>query len=127
MQISNHVISALLGGIIGVGGSAAFLLPKINELNSEIATRPPILVVDMAKLAVDSVPIGAGEAAIKEHFRNTQSVINKFSKAGFLILARENIISSPHDLMLNEDDLPVNSYLKNAGKENESGSDVSFE
>jgi len=127
MQLSNHAISAIVGGILGVGGSASYLLPKINELNNQIAMRPPILVVDMAKLAIEAVPVGAGEEAIQEHFRNTQTVINRFTSAGFLILSRETVISSPHDLMLNQDDLPANKLIKHQDGADRHGSDSPVE
>ena len=111
MSTANLVVSAFVGGVLGFIGSAAYLVPKINNVESELAMRPQVLVVDMAKLAIDSVPRGAGKEAIEEHFRNTQAVISKFRDAGFLVLPRENVISAPADLMLNKKDLPPNKML----------------
>ena len=79
--------------------------------------RPPVLVVDMAKLAVESVPVGSGKAAIEEHFHNTQAVISKFRDAGFLILSIENIVSAPNDLMLKAEDIPANRHI--SGEKND--------
>ncbi|MFC1336969.1 MAG: hypothetical protein G8D89_21630 [gamma proteobacterium symbiont of Clathrolucina costata] len=106
MNNANLVVTAIIGAIIGFGGSFAYFSPKISELEQEVSLRPPVIVVDMAKLALDSVPVGSGKAAIEEHFRNTQAVISKFREAGFLVLSRENIISAPKQLMLDVDDLP---------------------
>lgn len=127
MNISNHAISAIFGGLLGIAGSAGYMLPKISELQNQMADRPPVLVVDMAKLAIDSVPVGAGEAAIKEHFRNTQEVIKKFKNAGFLILPRENIIASPAALMLNQNDLPANTQIKKKETNDENRTSQSLE
>lgn len=111
MSTANLAVSAFVGGVLGFIGSTAYLTPKINLVESELAVRPPVLVVDMAKLAIDAVPRGAGKEAIEEHFRNTQAVITKFRDAGFLVLPRENIISAPADLMLDKEDIPQNTTL----------------
>ncbi|MCG7878829.1 MAG: hypothetical protein AB2669_07910 [Candidatus Thiodiazotropha endolucinida] len=111
MSTANLVVSAFIGGVIGFAGSFSYFTPKIGSLEEQVALRPPVLVVDMAKLAVESVPVGSGKAAIEEHFRNTQAVISKFREAGFLILSRENIVSAPNDLMLDAEDIPANRHL----------------
>lgn len=111
MSNSNLIITALIGGLIGFGASFAYFEPKHKSLTDEINLRPPVLVVDMTKLAVDSVPVGSGKAAMNEHFRQTQAVIDKFKEAGFLVIPRENIISSPSDLMLDAADLPPNKHI----------------
>lgn len=118
MSTANLFVSTFIGGVIGFAGSFSYFTPKIGYLEEQVALRPPILIVDMAKLAAESVPVGAGKLAIEEHFRNTQGVISKFRKAGFLILSRENIESAPDDLMLTADDIPANSH--NSGGVNDS-------
>lgn len=114
MSTANLVVAAFIGGVVGFAGSFSYFTPRIDLLNEQVALRPPVLVVDMTKLALDSVPLGSGKAAIDEHFRNTQGVIEKFRDAGFLILPRENIVSAPSDLMLHAEDIPANRHLSGA-------------
>ena len=111
MNTANLIIATIISAMISFGASFAYFSPKLSELNNQVELRPPVLIVDMAKLAIESVPVGSGTAAIDEHFRNTQDVIDKFSDAGFLVLSRENIISAPQDLMLNSDDIPLNIHM----------------
>ena len=113
----NLIIATIIGGVFGFGASYAFFLPKIAELHEQIEMRPPVLVIDMAKLALEAVPMGAGQEAINEHFKNTQAIIDSFKKAGYLILPRENVINAPKDLMLNKSDLPGNIYLELSGED----------
>jgi hypothetical protein len=114
MSTANLVVSAFIGGVLGFAGSFSYFAPKIIEMSDQIDLRPPVLVVDMAKLAVDSVPVGSGKAALEEHFRNTQEVVDRFKEAGFLILPRENVLTAPTDLMLGSEDIPANRHI--AGK-----------
>lgn len=111
MSTENLFVSAFIGGVIGFSGSFTYFIPKINSLQEQVALRPPVLVVDRAKLAAESVPVGSGKAAIEEHFNNTQAVIRKFKEAGFLILPRKNIVSAPNELMLGMEDIPANRHL----------------
>jgi len=110
-SLGSIFIAAFIGAITSFAGSYAYFEPKLASIEEEVALRPPLLVVDMAKLALESVPIGSGEQAINEHFRNTQQVIDKFKDAGFLVLSREYIISAPLDIMLDTEDLPSNQYV----------------
>jgi len=112
MNTRNLMIASIFIGVVGgIVGCVSSLSLRVSNLEFEVALRPPVLVVDMTKLAADSVPVGSGKSAIQQHFRDTQSVVDKFIDAGFIVLSRENIISAPADLMLNVEDLPANRYL----------------
>jgi hypothetical protein len=117
MNVSNGISSAIIGALLGGAASTAYLLPKIDGLKSEIDLRPPVIVVDPAKLAVDSVPVGAGKAAIDEHFRNSEQVIKKFSDAGFIVIHRASLLSVPDKFQIHSEDMPINKHL--ADVENE--------
>jgi len=112
MNLANLIVTAVIGALLGIAGSITYFTPQLTELEEEVKMRPPVLVVDMAKLALDSVPIGSSKAAIEDHFRNTQGVIDKFSDAGFLILSRENIVSAPAHLMLKSEDFTKNKHVE---------------
>lgn len=107
VKFDHVVISVVVSAALGFLAAYMFLQPQINELKDEVALRPPVIVVDMAKLALDSVPVGSPKEDIRLHFARTQTVINKFKDAGFLVIPRENIISAPDDLMLTKDDVSV--------------------
>ena len=116
MSTWNILISILISGVIGFGGSLVYFAPKVSALQEQIVLRPPVIVIDMERLAIESVPVGSGDEAIKEHFRSVESAIDKFQNAGFLIFSRENLLSVPSDLLLNADDLSVNRYLLESSK-----------
>jgi len=107
----NLVVSSALGAVIAFAISFAYFNPKIDKLQQHADATPPIIVVDMAQLALKSVPIGSDKKAIQEHFKNTQHVIDKFKAAGFLVLSSNSVISSPETLQLSESDIPTNQYL----------------
>lgn len=111
MNISNGITAAIIGAVLGVAGSTTYLLPKIDDLKSEIDLRPPVIVVDPAKLAVDSVPVGSGKAAIDEHFRNSEKIIKKFADAGFIVIHRSSLLSVPERFQIHSEDMPVNKHL----------------
>lgn len=111
MNISNAITSTIIGAVLGAAGSTAYLLPKIDALKSEIDLRPPVIVVDPAKLAIDSVPVGSGKAAIDEHFRNTEKFIKKFSDAGFIVIHRGSLLAVPDSFQIHAEDMPVNKHL----------------
>lgn len=113
--MNDTIIAAAIGATVALAGSFGYFLPKVNELEDAVALRPPVLIVDKAKLAMDAVPMGSGKLAIDEHFRNTQSVIERFQDAGFLVLSRQHILSAPGDLMLRVEDLPENAFLQEGG------------
>ncbi|MBP7616110.1 MAG: hypothetical protein KA756_10690 [Steroidobacteraceae bacterium] len=111
MSMANFVVASVSGGLIGLAGSMAYVMPELRDLEEQLALRPPVLVVDRAKLALDAVPPGSGDAAMDQHFRNQHVVIDKFRDAGFLVLSREHLIAAPLDLMLRPEDLTVNPRL----------------
>ena len=79
--------------------------PIVSELQEEIHSRPPVIVFDMARLTLDSLPVGSDSAVISEHFKRVQGAINKFSSAGFVVLSRQHIISAPDSLLVTKDDI----------------------
>ena len=104
-------VSSVLGAVIAFAISYTYFNPKIDQLQQHADATPPIIVVDMAELALKSVPVGSDKKAIREHFKNTQQVIDKFKAAGFLVLSSSSVISSPEILKLNESDIPANQYM----------------
>ena len=112
MNIANFFGPAVMGALLGLASSLAYFTPQLAELEEEVRMRPPVLVVDMAKIALDSVPIGSSKTEIEDHFRNTQRVIDRFRDAGFLILSRENIVSAPIDIMLKPDDFTRYKHIE---------------
>jgi len=117
MDIKAISLSSLLGAVIAMVGCYIYIVPKIDQLQQHADSTPPMIVVDMAHLALTSVPIGSDKQAIGEHFKNTQGVIDKFKDAGFLVLSSSAVISSPEAIQLNESDIPSNKYL--SGNQNE--------
>ena len=111
MNISNAITATIIGAVLGAAGSTGYLLPKINHLKSEIDLRPPVIVVDPAKLAVDSVPVGSGKAAIEEHFRNSEKIIKKFADAGFIVIHRGSLLAVPDRFQIHSEDMPINKHL----------------
>lgn len=107
VKIDHVVLSTVISAALGFLAAYFYLQPQINAVSDEVALRPPVIVVDMAKLALDSVPVGSPKEDIQRHFARTQEAINKFKDAGFLVIPRENIISAPEDLMLSKDDVSV--------------------
>lgn len=107
VKIDHVVISTVISAVLGFLAAYLYLQPQLNAVKDEVALRPPVIVVDMTKLALDSVPVGSPKEDIQSHFARTQEVINKFKDAGFLVIPRENIISAPDDLMLSKDDVSV--------------------
>ena len=110
-------VSSVLGAVIAFSVCYTYFNPKIDQLLQHADATPPIIVVDMAQLALKSVPIGTDKKAIREHFKNTQEVIDKFKAAGFLVLSSSSVISSPEALKLNESDIPANQYLISEAKD----------
>lgn len=91
-----------------------------EDLRDEINSRPPVIVFDMARLALDSVPVGSSTTAINDHFQTVQDTINKFSNAGFLVLSREHIITAPDELLVSTEDIyPYYKMDSNGGLSNE--------
>ena len=107
VKFDHIVLSAVISAVLGFLAAYLYLQPQINAVKDEVALRPPVIVVDMAKLALDSVPVSSPKEDIQRHFARTQEAINKFKDAGFLVIPRENIISAPEDLMLSKDDVSV--------------------
>tara|TARA_B100000446_G_scaffold184352_1_gene206159 strand:- start:41253 stop:41615 length:363 start_codon:yes stop_codon:yes gene_type:complete len=107
VKIDHVVLSTVISAVLGFLAAYLYLQPQLNAVKDDVALRPPVIVVDMAKLALDSVPVGSPKEDIKRHFARTQEAINKFKEAGFLVIPRENIISAPEDLMLSKDDVSV--------------------
>lgn len=110
LKIDHLVFSIVLSAVLGFISAYCFLQPQIDSLEEEVALRPPVIVVDMAKLAIDALPVGAPKEEIQRHFAQTQLVIDKFKAAGFLVLPRETIISAPDDLMLTTADVEVVNF-----------------
>ena len=107
VPVANLVVTTFIGGVMGFAASVAWLSPTLRELNQQLALRPPVLVVDPARLAVETVPVGAGKDAVDAQFQAIQRVIERFAAAGFLVLPRQSIVSTPLDLMLQKEDLPL--------------------
>lgn len=105
------IVSSALGAALSFVICLAYFNPKIDRLQQHADATPPIIVVDMAQLALKSVPIGSSKKSLQEHFKNTQQVIDKFKSAGFLVLSSSSVISSPESLTLTESDIPKNQYL----------------
>lgn len=116
MNTQDTLIAVVIGATIGFGGSVAFLKPKISSLESELAVRPPVLVVDLAKLAVESVPVGSSSEAMDEHFANTRQLIQKFQQEGYIVLARQSTLGVPESFVLHSKDLPTNKHLQAEGR-----------
>ena len=104
-------VSSALAAMIAFAISYTYFNPKIDQLQQHADATPPIIVIDMAQLALKSVPIGSDKKAIREHFKKTQQVIDKFKAAGFLVLSSSSVISSPETLKLNGSDIPANQYM----------------
>lgn len=115
-RIDHLVLSAAAATAIAFASSFFYFNPKLEQLEEEIALRPPVIVVDMTKLAIDSVPIGSSKEDIEAHFEKAQKIIDQFKKAGFLVLPRENIISAPDDLMLTQTDLNTTDSKDETGE-----------
>ena len=107
----NFVVSSVIGAVIAIAFSYMYFGSQIEDLQQHADATPPIIVVDMAQLALKSVPIGSDKRALEEHFKNTQQIIDKFRSAGFLVLSSSSVISSPEILKLNVSDIPTNQFL----------------
>lgn len=112
VKIDHLAFSVVISAVLGFITAYFFLQPQIDNLQEEVALRPPVIVVDMAKLAIDALPVGSPKEDIQRHFEQTQLVIEKFKSAGFLVLPRETIISVPDDLMLTTADVEIGRSSK---------------
>lgn len=104
MNMVSALFSSILGAVVGSGATYFVVNERLNNLSEEIKLRPPVLVVDQLKLASD-VGATASEDELKVFLKRTNVALSKFREAGFLILSREFIVSSPEDVNLTVDDV----------------------
>ncbi|MBC8386361.1 MAG: hypothetical protein H8E09_00805 [Gammaproteobacteria bacterium] len=109
--MANLIITAIIGAMLGFISSVAYFMPKYEAVISELNARPPIVVIDMIKLAADAIPLKADRAATEEHFKNTQNVINKYVDSGYIVLSIEGVMKAPDGMMLTTEDLPRNKHI----------------
>ncbi|MBX2807136.1 MAG: hypothetical protein KTR20_00760 [Cellvibrionaceae bacterium] len=111
MHIQNLIVTGIVSALLGFAGSYVYFKPKLDSLANQQQLSPPLLVVDRIALAARAVPVGSNPKAIKAHFRNTETVIEKFLDGGFMVLDAQSVIGAPEALFLTLDDLPENEYL----------------
>jgi len=111
MSQANLIVAAIAGGAIGFISSVAFLYPKYNDVQQALLERPPIVVMDMAKLAMEALPKTFDKNVSEEHFRNTQILIDQYNEAGYVVLSRQGVVQVPEEFMITLDELPKNIYL----------------
>lgn len=79
------------------------------HVSSELASRPKIITVDMAKLIVKTVPFsgGSGDSQQKMELKmkSIQTTIDAFKKNGYIVIDKNAIVSAPDDYEILEADL----------------------
>jgi hypothetical protein len=108
-NLKDVLVTALLASLLSVVGLAFYMKPTLDRLRDDLALRPPVMVVDMANLAIESVPVGASKDEIDAHFVNAQKAVDRFSEAGYLVILRQSIVSAPAGLTLTPADIQAMS------------------
>lgn len=99
------LVTVLLASLLSAVGLAIYMKPTLDRIRDDLALRPPVMVVDMANLAIESVPVGASKEQIDAHFVNAQKAVARFSEAGYLVILRQSIVSAPAGLTLTTADI----------------------
>lgn len=104
-SLKDLLITALLAALLSAAGLALYMKPALDGIRDDLALRPPVIVADMANLAIESVPVGASKKEIDAHFVKAQDAVDRFAEAGYLVILRQSIVSAPAGLTLSADDI----------------------
>lgn len=91
------LFNAVVAGAVGAG-MAWFLIQQVRE---EVAMRPPVVVVDLADLALNA----SGDAAA--HVDRIREQVKKLRDAGYLVLDGQSVLGAPDDLFVRRPPVPV--------------------
>ena len=105
MDFKSVLIAAIFGGAIGMTASQFLTEKKLAGMRTQLEQRPPVVVIDMMQMALNAVEPGSNQEDIDRHFKQSQEAIVRLQEAGYLVLARENIVAAPKDLFVSQDDL----------------------
>jgi hypothetical protein len=111
MDFKAIVLSIVLSAAFTLIISYAYFNPKIAYLQQHAESTPPIIIIDRARLALQAVPLGTEQKTIEEHFKNVNSLIDKFKKAGFVVLSSTAVLASPEEVNLTVTDITENKHL----------------
>ena len=99
MNARTILVAALLGAAIGFAAARRFPNRRAGELQARLERRPPVVVVDFARLAA-AYPPGASREELDERMAGTRDAIAKLRRAGYLVLDAASVVAAPKDLYL---------------------------
>ncbi|MFO1432509.1 MAG: hypothetical protein U1F76_20620 [Candidatus Competibacteraceae bacterium] len=96
------VTAGLVGVFAGAVGGFSASIWAVRELRADIASRPPVAILDVAKV-VQATPGATGEAAEAHSRRILDKVsgqVKTLSEAGYVVLDSKAVLGAPEDLYI---------------------------
>lgn len=99
MDKQSIAVAAVLGAVLGFGASFLLFYQQQQSLHYRLEQSPPIVLVDLAKLAA-SYPQGATPEQTNQLMLRTNDAIARLRDAGYLVIDAQAVLSAPSDLYL---------------------------
>lgn len=92
---------------VGLAASLSTLATrsKISQLEAELVNRPPVIVVDQTRIAMESLTGNFSEADIEEHARKFDRALQALRSSGALIIRSDAVLFSPEGVTVTASDL----------------------
>jgi len=97
MKLVTLLLVGVLAGAVGGFSAGAW---SLRELHADLASRPPVAILDVAKV-VQGTPGATGETAEAHSRRILDKVsgqVKTLSDAGYVVLDSKAVLGAPEDL-----------------------------
>lgn len=103
MNINSMLIGIALGSLGATLGSFLVFEQYMTRIDRRLLQSPPVVVVDFAKIAVESYPKGAATSEIESLLVKTNNAVTKLKNAGYIVIDSEAVVAAPKAVYFPDD------------------------
>ncbi len=108
-MIKNTILAVV---VVALGASTLMNRSRIATLESELAARPPVIVVDQTRIAMQALSGDFTEYDIEDHTKKFDRALQALRASGALVIRSDAVLTSPAAVTVSAADLGLSRQDK---------------